>query len=85
VDEKHFLLKKILRTELFETPRMQGVHGRSKSFQGTKLRRDITFTSVAEIQELDSEEKQRLKPLSAEKSSKSRIGRKLRRYSEPSI
>jgi hypothetical protein len=32
VGEKHFIFKKILRTELFEILRMQGVCGRSKSF-----------------------------------------------------
>jgi hypothetical protein len=31
--------------------------GDRKMLQGTKLRRDITFTSVDEIQELDSQEK----------------------------
>jgi hypothetical protein len=80
-----FFSRKSFETELFEISGMQGVHGRSKSFQGTKLRRDSTFTSVDEIQELDSQEKQRLKPLSSEKSSKVWKRWKLRRDSESSI
>jgi hypothetical protein len=43
VGEKYFILKEILRTELFEIPRMKGVRGRSKYFQGINLKRDSTI------------------------------------------
>jgi hypothetical protein len=42
-----------LRSEFDKIPEMQGVHGKEKYSRGIKIRGDITFKHVDEVQETD--------------------------------